>query len=937
MLASTATIDSPPARGRRVIVGGASGFELSVGIKFMGCSMIGKRDWRRVRWASNRRAVIVAALFITAVVGFGVAAGCSESSGTASAPTANPPAAGRTAPDTPGVLSRFDLARKDCVGTAANVTSKVWYTIAGGVLSDVYSPTVDNTNVETMQYVVTDGHSFTDLQTRDLAYTVSADPTGMACTVLATSAAHGYQLVTTYVADPARDAVVTHTAVRGTHGPAPRGLSFYIRLDAHVNGNGGGGQANGGADSAVIDTSTRTPVPVAYDIATTTEAVNRDYAVPTFMALGATDGGLTKVSVGYAGTSSDGLIQLDTTHMLGDYTAAPNGHVVLTARVAPNPHGEITLALGFGRDQRGAISVADKAATNPFAATLAGYTAGWRAYDARLRPPPTTLPSFDQVAMDRMRSAYYLSANVVKASEDKTFPGAIVAALASPWGQAVSAGDLVNGKPVYFGSYREVFSRDLYEVFTALLVDGDLTTAQDATRFLLNRQQLPDGRLPRNSLLNGKIAPDTGSDQLDETSYPLLMAWQSGLGGDTALWADHVRPAADFLVAHGPAFGVERWEEQTGYSPSTIAAEIAGLTAASAIAGQHNDITRARLYQATADDFQRHIKDWTLTTAGPYGPRYFLRLSKTGDPNAATVYNLGNGSPDADQRQVVDAGFQELVRLGELPANDPDVLASLKVVDATIRRDTPSGMGFYRYGTSTPGSSDGYGDCYQPDPTNCASSGQPWPTGDTGSGHPWPVLSGERAEQELQTGDIPNAVALLVSMQRMTSGVGLEPEQDWEDPPLEASRYGTDPALASIGFATGHPAGSSSPLTWAQAQLVRLTLALGDRRPLAQPAITRARYVEAPPPAMAPLSANVSSSGAILTVIGLTTPGASVDVAVTDPVAAGASTTAESVQAKPDGTFTLSIQEHSTTDVVTATTTIGNATGYLAIRHHPGG
>jgi glucoamylase len=893
--------------------------------------MAGNRDQRRDSQTLNRRVSIVAALFTAGAVGFGAAAGYTAASETASAPPMSPPAAGMTAPGAPGVLSRFDPARKDCVGTAANVTSKVWYTVADGVLSDVYSPTVDNTNVETMQYVVTDGHSFTDLQTRDLTYTVSADPTGMACTVLATSAAHGYQLVTTYVADPARDAVVAHTTVRGTHGPAPQGLQLYIRLDAHVNGNGGGGQANGGADSAVIDTSAHTPVPVAYDIATTTEAVNRDYAVPTFMALRATDG-LTKASVGYAGTAGDGLTQLDTTRMLGDYTAAPNGHVVLTARVAPNPHGEITLALGFGRDQRGAISVADKAATNPFAATLAGYTAGWRAYDSRLHPPPTAPPGFDQVAIDRMRSVYYLSANVVKGSEDKTFPGAIVASLASPWGQAVSAGNLVNGKPVYFGSYREVFSRDLYEAFTALLVDGDLTTAQDATRFLLNRQQLPDGRLPRNSLLNGKVAPDTGNDQLDETSYPILMAWQSGLGTDTALWTDHVRPAADFLVAHGPAFGVERWEEQPGYSPSTIAAEIAGLTAASAIAGQHNDATRARLYQATADDFQRHVKDWTLTTTGPYGPRYFLRLSPTGDPNAPKMYNLGNGMPDADQRQVVDAGFQELARLGELPASDPDVLASLKVVDATIRRDTPNGVGFYRYGTSTPGSSDGYGDCYQPDRANCTPSGRPWPTGDTGSGHLWPVLSGERGEQELQTGNTTNAAALLVSMQRMTSGVGLEPEQDWEDPPLEASPSGTDPTLASIGFAPGHPAGSASPLTWAQAQLVRLMQALGAGRPSAQPAITRARYVDAPPPATAPLSANVSSPGALLKVTGLTTPGASVNVAVTDTGAARASTTAASVQANPDGTFTLSIPQHSTTNVVTVTTTTGKATGYLTLR-----
>jgi glucoamylase len=197
---------------------------------------------------------------------------------------------------------------------------------------------------------------------------------------------------------------------------------------------------------------------------------------------------------------------------------------------------------------------------------------------------------------DDAQAAYYLSANVLKASEDKTFPGAFVASLSSPWGQAVNAGTLPGGKPVYFGSYREVFARDLYETFTGLLADGDRSTAQAATRFLFERQQLPTGEIPRNSLLNGKVAPDTGGDQLDESSYPILMAYLSGLGGDATLWRDHIKPAADFVVAHGPSFGVERWEEQSGYSPSTIAAEIAGLTAAARIATMQSDMASARLY-----------------------------------------------------------------------------------------------------------------------------------------------------------------------------------------------------------------------------------------------------------------------------------------------------------------------------------------------------
>src|SRR2546423_7470484 len=162
------------------------------------------------------------------------------------------------------------------------------------------------------------------------------------------------------------------------------------------------------------------------------------------------------------------------------------------------------------------------------------------------------------------------------------------------------------------------------------------------------------------------------------------MAWQAGLGGDGTLWP-RIRAAADFVVAHGPSFGSERWEEQSGYSPSTIAAEIAGLVAAGTVADRHGEHAAAQVYRATADQFQRSIKGWAGTTTGPYGDgHYFLRLSKTGDPNAAITYSLGNGGPTADQRAVIDQGFLELSRLGILPADDRDIRRSLSIVDTVI-------------------------------------------------------------------------------------------------------------------------------------------------------------------------------------------------------------------------------------------------------------
>ncbi|MFI6709177.1 glucodextranase DOMON-like domain-containing protein [Nonomuraea sp. NPDC050478] len=821
------------------------------------------------------------------------------------------PAHAAPAPGGPGSASHFGLARKDCVGTSAGRESKVWFTVAGGVLSDVYEPTIDNTNVETMRFAVTDGRTFTELQSRDTTYEVTTSRSGMACTVTATSRAGRYRLTTTYVTDPDRDAVVVSARLR------PANLRLYALLDASVNGNGGGGTANGGADSGTVDAATGAPV--VSDVNTVTSAPGRDYAVPTHLALRA-ERRLPEASVGYAGTGSDGAVQLDGARSLTPYTAAPDGNVVAAARLPLDRSGEVTFALGFGRTKAAALRTAGDAAGRPFAATLARYEAGWTVYDAGLRRPPGQLA-------DR----YRLSANVLKASEDKTFPGAVVASLGSPWGQAVDAGAVVGGRAVYFGSYRQVFARDAYETFTGFLTAGDLATARAVTRFLFERQQLPDGRMPRNSLINGRLAPDSGGDQLDETAFPILMAYQAGLSGDRKLWP-RVRAAADFVVAHGPAFGVERWEEQSGHSPSTIASQIAGLVAAGEIASRQDDPARARLYRATADHFARSVKGWTVTTTGPYADRYFLRLSRHGDPDAADSYNLGNGAPTEDQRRVVDAGFLELTRLGVLPPGDPDVLASLQVVDRVIRRTTPNGPGWYRYGSGTEGTEDGYGDCYEPDPTACAPTGSPWPTTNTGSGHLWPVLSGERAEHALQTGDRAAAGSLLDAMHAMASGTGLVPEQTWENPALPASPYGSDPATASIGFTAGGPAGSASPLTWAQAQELRLILSLAEGRPLEQPEVVRRRYADRGMPGTVPLTVTAPEDGATpsgtsVTVTGTTAPGARVDVAAT-PVDTGAPARLVSVRARTDGSFTAAAPVSFGEVALVVTATADDRTAY---------
>jgi glucoamylase len=825
------------------------------------------------------------------------------------APAASPAAAASAAPGSPGATSHFDLARKDCLGTARNRTSKVWFTVADGVLSDTYYPTIDNTNVETMQFVVTDGRSFTDLQTRDTTYVATPlDASGMSCRVTSTAKSGRYTIVTDYLTDPSRASVVVRTRLRAAKGV--HDLRMYVRLDPTVNGNGGGGTGNAGKDDAVTDTSTGSPVPVSSDVVTATIAANRDYAQPVFAALRSARP-FTEVSNGYAGTASDGLAQLDADRRLATrYDSAIGGNVVQTARLDLRGGGA-TLALGFGATRAEALTTSGRSAGTGFDRLLRDYARGWATYDRGLRAAPR-LRGLTRAQRAEAERVYRVSANVLKASEDKTFSGAIVASMASPWGQAVSAGDPAL---TYFGSYREVFARDLYETFTGLMANGDTATARDTVRFLFERQQQPDGSFPRNSLVNGKTAPDSFGIQLDEVAYPVLMARQAGLT-DRAFYTDHIARAARYVVAHGPAFGSERWEEQAGYSPSTIAAEIAGLVAAGAIAEKNGDDAGARLFRATADSYQRNVKGWTVTTTGPLSPQpYFIRLSKTGDPNAAITYNLGNGGPDADQRAVIDAGFLELPRLGVLPDDDADVTRSLGIVDDVIARQTASGTGYYRYGTSQPGTEDGYGDCYVPDPTDCTVQGKPWAgqcgaqVQNHGSGHLWPALAAERGEHEIAANrNAGRAAELLSAMAGMSSGIGLVPEQAWENPDLPASPFGTPPECASIGFVNGKAAGSASPLTWSAASYGRLAAALRTGRIVERPADTVARYVrrtqgEIPLTLTAPADGS-TVTGDSVTVTGTTAPGATVDVAAINVDVEGAATSATTT-AGADGVFSV--------------------------------
>lgn len=301
---------------------------------------------------------------------------------------------------------------------------------------------------------------------------------------------------------------------------------------------------------------------------------------------------------------------------------------------------------------------------------------------------------------------------------------------------------------------------------------------------------------------------------------------------------------------------------------------------------------------------------------------------------------MGNGGPGADQRAAGDNGFLELPRLGVLPPDDPDVLRSLQVTAPVLSRTTSAGTGVYRYGTAAAGTEDGYGDCNVGDSTDCTVQGKPWAgTCDAqgqnkGSGHLWPVLAGEKAENLLARGNEAGAARLWVAMADTAAGVGLIPEQAWENADLPPSPYGTPPECASIGFRNGRATGSASPLTWSQAQFVRLTADLRAGGVAETPTDTTRRYLQQAPPAAvtvtvtAPADAQVRGS---TLVEGSTVPGSTVDVSAVNLDADG-DALLTSTTAAADGSYAVTAQvPPGTTRLTVAATSPAGGTGTAAV------
>ncbi len=698
------------------------------------------------------------------------------------------------APGAPGGSSSWTSGAKEGVGTSVTERSKVWHTLVDGVMTEVYYPRVDVANVQDLQLVVSDGRTFTELE-RDATdhQILLTDPKALSYRQINTDEDGRYRVTKDYVTDPARSTVLVDVRLESLDGGTYDAYVLYNPSLAN-SGRHDTGRTSG---SALL----------AEDTSGDTDVASALVGSPAFRRVSS---GFSEVSDGWTDLSADH--DLDHT-----YTSAADGNVVQVAQLARQGGSRTvraTLSLGFGSTATEALGTANATLKRAFPAVRDAYEDGWAAYLGSLDAAPAS------VADPGLRTQYDVALMTLKAHEDKTYPGANIASLTVPWGQAINADE--SG----VGGYHLVWARDLYQVATAQLAAGDEAAANRSLDYLFDVQQRPDGSFPQNSLLDG--TPYWGSLQLDEVAFPIVLAGQLGRS-DADTW-DSVKRSADFLVRRGPATPQERWEEEGGYSPSTIAAEIAGLVTAADIARSNGDDASAALYTGVADDWQRRVEEWTFTTTGPLGDGdYFVRIDADGHPDEDDWVEINNGGGWHPEREVVDGGFLELVRLGVRPADDPSVLASLGELDSTIKVDTPHGPMWYRYNF------DGYGE---------KSDGSPYDG--TGVGRLWPLLSGERGEYELAAGR--SADSYLRTMAAAANPGYMIPEQVWD----RADAY---------GFEFGEGTGSATPLAWSMAQYVRLALSIDAGAPVETPALVADRYAGGALPAGPALEVTAPSDG----------------------------------------------------------------------------
>ena len=688
------------------------------------------------------------------------------------------------APGAPGLAPTWSSSAKEMVGCSLG-SSRLWFTIGGGIVNEVYFPRVDLPQIRDLGFIVGDGEGFW-VEVKRLWQHESQLAVPGAPAVHIVHRHERFELTLRVTPCEHRDVLLLEVLLSGDPTLRP-----YALLAPHLGGTGNNNLAQ------VLEYRGRRAL----------TAQQGPFALALLAVTPEQTEAFGRVSAGNVGTSD--LWQDFAQHgaMTWSYDSAGPGNVALGAELPRHAF----LALGFAGGTEAAATLARTALTEPFAVSwerqLTAWTR-WHAANASEEALAADLP-------DECAAQVQISTMVLRVHQDKTYPGAMVASLSVPWGNTREERE----------GYHLVWPRDLCESAGALLAVGALREARNALGYLIATQN-EDGHWNQNQWLGG-----TGhwlGVQLDETAFPVLLA--AALDERAALAGTEVRDmvlrALGFLVRQGPATDQDRWEEDAGLNTFTLAVCIAAL-----VAGAPFLPAEAReLALAFADYWNAQLEEWTSVRDMPlarlYGvPGYYVRVapraSLAGDRAAPdSVLPIRNlmVDPNLPVSAQVSVDFLQLVRFGLRSPQDPLILGTLKITDALLKVQTPYGPCWHRY------NEDGYGE----HDDGSAYDG-------TGRGRAWPLLSGERGHYELCAGR--EALPYLETMARMASAGGMLPEQVWDSA-----------AIPARGLALGRPTGAAMPLVWAHAEYLKLAASRELKRPFDRPAAVWERYAGERPP-----------------------------------------------------------------------------------------
>ncbi|WP_119254360.1 glucan 1,4-alpha-glucosidase [Shinella zoogloeoides] len=686
---------------------------------------------------------------------------------------------GSLAPGRPGIAARWTSSAKSGVGTALSFRSPLWFTISHGILNEIYYPRPDNACTRDFGLVVTGADGGFWEEKRDASHDIEAMEKGVPAYRLANKALDDAWCIEKLIlSDPARPCLlqeITFTPLKGKIAD----YRAYGLLAPHLVNAGMGNTAwigEYGGVSMLFATGRGTSLALACSL-----------------PWGAR-------SAGYVGVS-DGWQQLRASGRLdSDFRCAEDGNVALTAEIGFSEDARTAvLALGFGDTPDEAAEHAIASLSQGFDTAAKVYLSEWREWQAKLVPLDRAGPS---TALD----PYRVSTAVLATHRSSQPPGAAVASLSIPWGSAKGDDDL--------GGYHLVWPRDLVETAGGFLAAGD---AEEALRILgyLETIQQDDGHWPQNAWLDG--AAYWPGLQMDECAFPILLADALHRAGHLPeerfqRFMPMIEKAASYVARNGPVTGEDRWEEDAGYSPFTLAVEIAALLAAADLLTLAGKADAAAYLRETADCWNEQIERWTYVENTPLAVEhgvagYYVRIGAPDTADAASPKDgfvpIKNRPPEASSllvRQLVSPDALALVRFGLRAADDPRIRDTVTVIDALLRCDLPQGPLWYRY------NDDGYGE---------HDDGAPFDG--WGTGRPWPLLAGERAHYELAAGRREEAERLLGALEGSANAGGLIPEQVWD---------GED--LPNLELLHGRASGSAMPLVWAHSEHIKLLRSLKD-------------------------------------------------------------------------------------------------------------